>query len=79
MEVIRQENAMEDEDPESDSDDRQDRRHDRDDEHSQSHQVDVNDMKILNPNLADFTFDTKRGEWCEIVFEVKPLKFYLIF
>lgn len=32
--------------------------------------VDFHDMKERNPNLTKFTFDKKRGQWCEIELEV---------
>jgi len=70
MAVIRQEDRIEDEDLESESDVQREGRGNGDEEGSQSQLVDLNDMKMLNPNLADFTFDHKRGEWCEIVLEV---------
>ena len=33
-------------------------------------QIDLHDMKLLNPNLIKFTFDASNGEWCEMEFEV---------
>jgi len=33
-------------------------------------QVDLHDLKLLNPNVIKFTFDTSKGEWCEMEFEV---------
>ena len=32
--------------------------------------IDFGDMKEINPNLVKFTFDTNKGEWCEIELEV---------
>jgi len=33
-------------------------------------QIDIDDMKLLNPNLIKFSFDASNGEWCEMEFEV---------
>jgi len=34
-------------------------------------QIDLSDMQLLNPNLKNFTFDKKKGKWCEIELEVQ--------
>jgi len=33
-------------------------------------QLDLSDMQLINPNLKSFTFDKKKGKWCEIELEV---------
>jgi len=40
--------------------------------------VDIKDMRNRNPNLSKFTFDKKRGQWCEIELEVRLIFTLLI-
>jgi NADPH-dependent ferric siderophore reductase len=74
--VIRQEDAQEDSDLETDAELRVNWR--VEDEQPRATldeklaKIDLSDMQLLNPNLKNFTFDKKKGKWCEIELEVLP-------
>ena len=36
-------------------------------------EIELKDMKEINPNLVRFTFDHVKGEWCEVVLEVNNI------
>jgi NADPH-dependent ferric siderophore reductase len=72
--VIRQEDAQEDSDLETDAELRVNWR--VEDEQplatldEKLSKIDLSDMRLLNPNLKKFTFDKKKGKSCEIELEV---------
>lgn len=71
--VIRQEDAQEDSDLETDAELRVNWR--VEDEQPRTTldeklaKIELSDMQLLNPNLKNFTFDKKKGKWCEIELE----------
>jgi len=72
--VIRQEDAQEDSDLETDAELRVNWRLEDEQPHptvdEKLSKIDLSDMQLLNPNLKNFTFDKKKGKWCEIELEV---------
>ena len=75
--VMRQEDAQEDNDLETDAELRVNWR--VEDEQPRATldeklaQIDLSDLQLLNPNLKNFNFDKKKGKWCEIELEVWPV------
>ena len=71
--MIRQENAEEDNDLETDANFQVKWRPEdgqlRASLDEKSMQINLTDMQLLNPNLKNYSFD-KKGKWCEIELEV---------